>query len=145
MNYEAAQAQAEELVGKTGVSVAVVGTAPTEYDLMDLAEAIKKKTYIWCRYMAPPHGDHPDAFFWRKLINARTNPKHVVVKGVHYQIGPEDREIKRQWRGFHGDRYVIHFHDGRQVISTNLWCQGTIPLQFREQLPDNAEFVRDAN
>jgi len=143
MNYEEAQAEAERLVDKTGVSVAVVGTAPTEYDLMDLATAVNKKTYICCRYLAPPHGDHPDAFFWRKLINARTDPRHVVVKAVHYQIGPEDKDIRRNWRGFHGDRYVIRFKDGREVTSTNLWCQGTIPLQFRDELPDNAEFLRN--
>jgi len=38
---------------------------------------------------------------------------------------------------------VIKFRDGRSVTSTNLWCQGTIPLQYRDELPDNAEFVKE--
>lgn len=81
--------------------------------------------------------------YWQRLIYTRHNPDHVVVKGTHYTIGPEDASIRRQWRGFHGDQYVIRFNDGRTVTSTNLWCQGTIPLEHREQLPDNAEFVRE--
>jgi hypothetical protein len=81
--------------------------------------------------------------FWQRLIEKRNNPSHVVVKGTHYQIGPEDPSIRRQWRAFHGDRYNIKFNDGRTATSTNLWCQGTIPAAFREQLPDNAEFVKE--
>jgi hypothetical protein len=69
----------------------------------------------------------------------------VVVKGCHYIIGAEKPTTPRSWRGFGGDRYHIRFNDGREVVSTNLWCQGPIPAQFREQLPDNAEFVKDAN
>jgi hypothetical protein len=81
--------------------------------------------------------------FWQQLIWTRHNPDHVIVKGTHYTIGPEDPGIRRQWRGFHGDRFVIQFKDGRRVVSTNLWCQGTIPHEHREQLPDNAEFVKE--
>lgn len=81
--------------------------------------------------------------FWQPHIEKRNDPDHVVVKGVHYIIGAEDPSIKRNWRGFGGDRYHIKFHDGRTVVSTNLWCQGPIPARFREQLPDNAEFVKE--
>lgn len=79
---------------------------------------------------------------WHRAIENRSKPSHVVVNGEHYWIGPEDPSIKRSWRGFHGDRFNIKFNDGRTVTSTNLWCGGAIPAAFREQLPDNAEFVR---
>lgn len=80
--------------------------------------------------------------FWNRIINANDKSSHVIVKGTHYTIGPEDASIRRQWRGFHGDRYVIHFHTGRTVTTTNLWCQGTISRKYRDELPDNAEFVK---
>lgn len=82
--------------------------------------------------------------YWQKLIDSRESPNHVVVNSTHYMIGPED-STPRRWRGFGGDRYVIQFSDSRRVTSTNLWCQGTIPAQFREQLPDNAEFIRETS
>ena len=82
--------------------------------------------------------------YWKPLVENRNDPDHVVVNGTHYTGGPEQPATPRHRRGFGGDRYNIKFHDGREVTSTNLWCQGTIPAQFREQLPDNAEFRRDA-
>ena len=36
---------------------------------------------------------------------------------------------------------MIRFTDGREVITHNLWHQGTIPKHFRARLPDNAVFV----
>ena len=145
MTYEEAQAKAAEETKSLGVPMAVVavqGKGVDDYETLALSTALAQQTYIWCRYF-PPQEAHAHDPFWAQLIAQRGNPKCVVVKGTHYTIGPEDPNIRRQWRGFHGDRYVIRFLDGRTVTSTNLWCQGTIPLQYREQLPDNAEFVKE--
>jgi hypothetical protein len=151
MKYESAQAKAAEQATTTGRAMAVTGSGhPAEYMVTDLAFAIEHDWYIWCRFFPPAQGILPedqisvaDALFWQRIVEQYGNPRHVVVKSTHYQIGPEDPIIRRSWRGFRGDRYNIKFHDGRTVISTNLWCQGTIPAQFREQLPDNAEFVKE--
>lgn len=80
--------------------------------------------------------------FWQRLIDQRNNPNFIVVNGTHYQIGPEE-STPRRWRGFGGDRYTIKLSDGRTVTSTNVWCQGAIPAEYREQLPDNAEFIKE--
>jgi len=42
--------------------------------------------------------------------------------------------------GCAGRRFWIRFFDGRTITTNNLWCQGEIPEEFREELPDNAEF-----
>lgn len=147
MTYEDAQTKAAEEAKTHGVPMAVVavqGKSPDNFETMALSTAVEQQTYIWCRYY-PPEGTHADKRFWKCLIAERDNPKHVVVKATHYQIGPEDQSIRRQWRGFHGDRYNIRFNDGRTVTSTNMWCQGAIPAQLRDDLPDNAEFVKDKN
>lgn len=67
----------------------------------------------------------------------------VVVNGTHYYLGDENERGPSRFRGFGGNRFVIRFLDGRTVTSTNLWHQGEVPQEFAEQLPDNAEFVRE--
>lgn len=147
MTYEDAQAKAAEEAKANGVPMAVVaaqGKGTDNYETTAVSAALAQQTYVWCRYY-PPEGIHASGHFWMGLISQRDNPNHVVVKGTHYQIGPEDSSIRRQWRAFHGDRFNIKFNDGRTATSTNLWCQGPIPAQFREQLPDNAEFIRESH
>ena len=36
--------------------------------------------------------------------------------------------------------FWIRFKDGHTITTNNLWCHGTIPEDFRNKLPDNAEF-----
>jgi hypothetical protein len=54
---------------------------------------------------------------------------------MQYTIENEDTE---HYRGFAGRRFVIRFHDGRIVETTNLWSNGIIPEHFRDRLLDNA-------
>jgi len=80
--------------------------------------------------------------FWTEHIENHDDQTVVIVKGVRYHMAPEDDKPGRGvGRGFGGSRFVIRFFDGREVVSTNLWCQGGIPERFKSQLPDNAEFV----
>lgn len=79
--------------------------------------------------------------FWLELVAVKDEPCMVRRDGMHYCINDE-KSIGM--RGFGGTRFKIQFHDGRYVESTNLWCQGHIPEHFRDLLPDNAVFIRDA-
>lgn len=81
---------------------------------------------------------------WLQLIEKDAHEyrrRHVIVDGRHYVMGDNTTEPHR-WSGFGGDTFVIEFFDGRKVVSNNLWHQGTIPERWREQLADNAKFVR---
>lgn len=80
------------------------------------------------------HCDH-----WRGLVLKAGDSNSVRVKHRHYQIGPETGP--KQWRGHGGSKFIVRFNDGREVVSTDLWHQGTIPEYFWDRLPDNAEFV----
>jgi hypothetical protein len=75
--------------------------------------------------------------YWRKLAALAVDPISVRVNGVHYQIGPANEPFP----GFGGRRFKISFHDGRVVETCNLWHQGTIPGEWRSELPDNARMV----
>lgn len=90
--------------------------------------------------------------FWLGYAARVRNPSMVRVNGIHYVIGdehlakPGDTKWspfmhRKEMRGHGGRKFVIHFHDGRIVETTNLWCQGDIPAQFRDRLPDNATFL----
>jgi hypothetical protein len=73
----------------------------------------------------------------RKIAAGET--RFVTIAGVGYAVGAED---ERGFRGFDGARFRIRTANGRDITTTNLWCQGAIPPRFRERLPDNAEFIR---
>lgn len=77
--------------------------------------------------------------FWKNVIKGDRNSKRaVVVNGGHHWIG---NEKSSGFKGFGGAKWKIRFNDGREVETTNLWHQGTIPEHFREDLPDNATFL----
>lgn len=78
--------------------------------------------------------------FWQqKLLDDAADPDRVaIIDGVHYYIDDEDDNSR--FRGFDGAKFVIRFHDGREVTTTNLWCQGNIPDEFRDLFPNNADF-----
>lgn len=43
--------------------------------------------------------------------------------------------------GHGGRRFTIRTFDGELIETNNLWCNGTVPSEFKDQLPDNATFV----
>jgi hypothetical protein len=77
---------------------------------------------------------------WIDRLPMRDEARVARIGGYHYVIGKEDPNIPLRNRGSAGQKYVIHFFDGREVTTTNLWHQGEIPAHFRERLPDNAEW-----
>lgn len=56
----------------------------------------------------------------------------------HYQIGEEPTDRHQPFLGFGGSEMVIDFFVGEQVISHNLWHQGTIPVHFHDRFQANA-------
>ena len=84
--------------------------------------------------------------FWEKLIrNAGDNS--IRIDGVHYMANWDKPMKPRGYQGlqgFAGSLFRIKHEDGRYVETNDLWYQGNIPVQFRERLPDNAEFVKNA-
>jgi hypothetical protein len=74
--------------------------------------------------------------FW-EMHYALYDESSVNVRGTHYRIGPEKG---KGFRGFGGGKFVVKFFDGRVVTTTNLWCQGEISPEYRDRLPNNAEF-----
>lgn len=79
--------------------------------------------------------------FWDSKLAIKDDARTVRVDGEHYWIGDENAPKYAGSRGFGGSRFVIVFHDGRRVVSTNLWTQGVIPPSYRDRLPDNARFA----
>ena len=75
--------------------------------------------------------------YWLKRIERRNCETQVVIDGTMYQIGREDES---GFRGFGGRPFAIEFFDKRKVVTTNLWCNGKIPDEYRNQLPDNAKW-----
>lgn len=73
--------------------------------------------------------------YWLEFVEKKNDKDMVRYNGTHYVIGDEDS--KSCFRGFDGTRFVVYFNDGRVVETSNLWHQGTIPEEFREELKDN--------
>jgi len=75
-----------------------------------------------------------DCSFWLKKVG---KPGQVIVNSIHYRIN----NTTEPFRGFGGRTFNIIFHNGRKIETNSLWCQGEIPIEFRELLPDNAIFA----
>ena len=84
------------------------------------------------------HGECFECSLWRKRLSLVGNPDVAIIDGTLYTIGDEDS--KDPFRGFGGDKFVIHFKDGREVTTTNLWCGGDISEHWKPQFPNNADF-----
>lgn len=76
--------------------------------------------------------------FWLERVKNKNDKNQVVIGREVYQI--EDEDSKSPFRGYNGMKFKIKFPKGRRVTTTNLWSNGTIPLAFKELLPDNAKF-----
>lgn len=84
------------------------------------------------------HGECFECSLWRERLPLVGRPDVAIIDGTMYTIG--DENDPSPFRGFGGDKFVIHFKDGREVITTNLWCGGDISEHWRPQFPDNADF-----
>jgi hypothetical protein len=82
--------------------------------------------------------------FWAEHREEDDEYAIVTDDFTHYQIGDEDYPIKRgPGRGFDGTKFRVQFYDGREVWTTNLWGQGTVPEHWRGRFTPNAEVVSE--
>src|SRR5512140_3687319 len=83
------------------------------------------------------------ACWLNRIEEGKTDDRFFVVNGISYWFGnriPEDQPASfKDTHGFSG-RKVHILRNGEHIYTDNLWDQGRIPDQFRDQLPDTAEF-----
>jgi hypothetical protein len=80
-------------------------------------------------------------YFWREKLREH-GPNVAIVSGERFTIQPDQPRGYRGFLGHGGAEFRIRFHDGREVVTRNLWAQGRVPDHFRERLSNNAVFVR---
>lgn len=77
--------------------------------------------------------------YWRDIIAEKE--KHIIINGRCYcDAGNIEHPSNYTFLGCSGRRFWIRFEDGHTITTNNLWVQGEIPEEFRDQLPDTAEF-----
>jgi hypothetical protein len=75
--------------------------------------------------------------FWNeRLAKHRDNARSIIADGNAYMLGTAT--APGRWNGYGGSWFTVRFQDGRVVETCDLWDQGIIPSEFREQLSDNA-------
>ena len=75
--------------------------------------------------------------FWNDI--EKEKEEHIFINGICYAI--VDEPIYG-FVGYGGRKFKIRmFKDGKIVETNNLWCQGDVPDEYRQRLPDTAEFV----
>ena len=83
-------------------------------------------------------GECFECSLWRDRLPLVGKPNIAIIDGTFYTI--DDEDSKDPFRGFGGDKFIIRFKDGREVITTNLWCGGNISDAWKDKFPDNADF-----
>ncbi len=79
--------------------------------------------------------------FWQDIKkDLETNPNRFIANGMSYSIGAYEPNDK--FRGHGGRKFYVHFNDGRVVETENLWTNGSIPEEFKSELPDTAILER---
>lgn len=85
-------------------------------------------------------------YFWHEKLHWMADPADAercvrTADFKHFTIGSEHEG--GSFRGHAGRPFIVTFHDGRTVRTTNLWHQGTIPERFRDRLTPNASVTEE--
>lgn len=78
------------------------------------------------------------AFWEERAVRHQVEPS-LVINGHVYGDGGESSD-RSQFLGHGGHRFYLKQGD-RVWTTNNLWSGGCIPEEFRERMPDNAEFL----
>jgi hypothetical protein len=81
---------------------------------------------------------------WREEGDCTPDGRPVVrADGVHFVISPDlSQGVSRGNAGYGGAKFVFRMLEtGNVITSRNVWCQGRIPTDYRDRLPDNAELI----
>lgn len=72
-------------------------------------------------------------YFWKNFIKYK-NEKHLLIDGDSvFTYDPHDISKEK----FEGRQFELKFNDKHVEISNYIWFVGSIPSEFKEQLPDN--------
>lgn len=81
-----------------------------------------------------------DKYYWENKIKEK-NDNTVIIDGCMFYIDDEDEKDK--FRGFGGISFKIKMFGEEKVLETkNLWYNGKIPMEYRNELKDNAVFIK---
>jgi hypothetical protein len=79
---------------------------------------------------------------WDERVANKDSPRIAIIEGECYYIADEDE--RGYDRGSMGRQYKILFTKGANkglcVYTTNLWCNGKVPVSYKDKLEDNAVF-----
>lgn len=84
-----------------------------------------------------------DCDYWSEKLQCKDSAKSVRINGEQYWLAEE--HTVSPFRGFDGQKFIILFNNGKQIITTNLWYNGAIPEGFKSRLPNNAQFLTIQN
>ena len=105
------------------------------------------KKPIWLSWLKPTSKQLIDALecfgcnHFMKLHRGKDDSCVVIEredKRFHYMVGTNTTPSRMN--GFGGQKFIIHFLDGRTVETVDLWHQGTIPVHLYQFFPVNARF-----
>lgn len=77
---------------------------------------------------------------WSDAVKARGYTAIRTKDGTHYSFRTEQpiSDDRSNFLGHGGRRFLIVFNDGTEIITNNLWAQGTMPKYWRDRYPPNA-------
>lgn len=87
---------------------------------------------------------HEDFWLTRYTALQKDSKAFAIINGSCYYYDrkkPIDNS-PFSFKGFDGRLFRIRYPDGKEVETNNLWHNGKIPDNWRDRLPDNAEFIK---
>lgn len=85
-----------------------------------------------------------DSEFWQDLYNKMSNdPKWIRIDGNSYIFASIDDKCPKGWNIFKYSKAIGYakLKNGNAIHSGNIWYQGKVPEEFKELMPDNAEWI----
>lgn len=64
-----------------------------------------------------------------------------IIGGHYFIVHPFVKRPNNVIKGTEGKEFYIRENDGTLIKSNNVWCQGEIPVYFRNELLDTANFL----
>lgn len=78
--------------------------------------------------------------YW-KIIEDEQD-EHIIINGVCYYDKGYSNSKKLWTLGYSGRPFRIRMNTGKEILTNNLWLNGTVPENHRDKLKDNAVFVK---
>lgn len=109
---------------------------PNEFIYSETTEIMKEKG--WCFICA----------CWQHRLEVLKDEKNwLIINGesrVAKSFIPNPTHGQRAFMGSGGTTQYFRKFDGTLIKSNNVWYQGNVPQAFRNEIPDNAEIITEA-